>query len=144
MSEDNCSAGSSVFNMREGFNPDEEYLGVSQQTGMLTILKVPGEAVSEVGNGLVASTDGPAVLPNPAPNNTTYNGLQVSEDGVSLKSDSNGVGKRYIGTNHATVVPQPGDIYYEILEDYVTDVVGSYEIYQEFIHERHANDWERD
>ena len=33
---------------------------------------------------------------------------------------------------------------YEILEDYVTDAVGSYEIYQEFIHERHANDWERD
>ena len=26
---------------------------------------------------------------------------------------------------------------YEILEDYVTDVVGSYEIYQEFIQERH-------
>ena len=32
---------------------------------------------------------------------------------------------------------------YEILEDYVSDAVGSYEIYQEFIHERHANDWER-
>ena len=30
---------------------------------------------------------------------------------------------------------------YEILEDYVTDTVGSYEIYQEFLHERHANDW---
>ena len=30
---------------------------------------------------------------------------------------------------------------YEILEDYVTDVVGSYEIYQEFIQERNANDW---
>ena len=36
------------------------------------------------------------------------------------------------------------DYAYEILEDYVTDAVGSYEIYQEFIHERHANDWERD
>ena len=33
------------------------------------------------------------------------------------------------------------DYAYEILEDYVTDAVGSYEIYQEFIHERHANDW---
>mgnify|MGYP003298846992 FL=1 len=30
---------------------------------------------------------------------------------------------------------------YEVLEDYVTDTVGSYEIYQEFIHERNANDW---
>ena len=29
----------------------------------------------------------------------------------------------------------------EILEDYVTDTVGSYEIYQEFLEERHANDW---
>ena len=26
---------------------------------------------------------------------------------------------------------------YEILEDYVTDAVGSYEIYQEFLQERH-------
>ena len=33
---------------------------------------------------------------------------------------------------------------YEILEDYVTDAVGSYEIYQEFMQERHANDWGRD
>ena len=30
---------------------------------------------------------------------------------------------------------------YEILEDYVTDTVGSYEIYQEFLEERHSNDW---
>ena len=30
---------------------------------------------------------------------------------------------------------------YEILEDYVTDTVGSYEMYQEFLQERHANDW---
>ena len=30
---------------------------------------------------------------------------------------------------------------YEILEDYVTDTVGSYEIFQEFLEERHANDW---
>ena len=30
---------------------------------------------------------------------------------------------------------------YEILEDYVTDTVGSYEIYQEFLEERHANVW---
>ena len=30
---------------------------------------------------------------------------------------------------------------YEILEDYVTDTVGSYEIYQEFLEERHASDW---
>ena len=30
---------------------------------------------------------------------------------------------------------------YEILEDYVTDTVGSYEIYQEFLQERHANVW---
>ena len=33
------------------------------------------------------------------------------------------------------------DFAYEILEDYVTDTVGSYEIYQQFIHERHENDW---
>ena len=30
---------------------------------------------------------------------------------------------------------------YEVLEDYVTDTVGSYTIYQDFIHDRHANDW---
>ena len=30
---------------------------------------------------------------------------------------------------------------YEVLEDYVTDVVGSYAIYQEFMDERHTNDW---
>ena len=30
---------------------------------------------------------------------------------------------------------------YEILEDYVTDAVGSYEIYQEFIDERHQDDF---
>ena len=30
---------------------------------------------------------------------------------------------------------------YEVLEDYVTDTVGSYGIYQDFIHDRHANDW---
>ena len=33
------------------------------------------------------------------------------------------------------------DFAYEVLEDYVTDVVGSYEIYREFMDERHANDW---
>ena len=30
---------------------------------------------------------------------------------------------------------------YELLEDYVTDTVGSYTALQEFIHDRHANDW---
>ena len=30
---------------------------------------------------------------------------------------------------------------YEILEDYVTDTVGSYTALQEFTHDRHANDW---
>ena len=30
---------------------------------------------------------------------------------------------------------------YEILEDYVTDTVGSYEIYQEFLEEINENDW---
>ena len=30
---------------------------------------------------------------------------------------------------------------YEVLEDDVTDTVGSYEIYQEFIHDSHTNDW---
>ena len=33
------------------------------------------------------------------------------------------------------------DNLYEILEDYVTDTVGSYTALQEFIHDRHANDW---
>ena len=33
---------------------------------------------------------------------------------------------------------------YEIIEDYVTDTVGSYEIYQEFMQERHTIDWEND
>jgi len=33
---------------------------------------------------------------------------------------------------------------YEVLEDYVTDTIGSYEIYQEFMDERHANDWIND
>ena len=30
---------------------------------------------------------------------------------------------------------------YEVLEDYVTETIGSYEIFQEYIHDRHANDW---
>ena len=30
---------------------------------------------------------------------------------------------------------------YEVLEDYVTDTVGSYTALQEFKHDRHANDW---
>ena len=30
---------------------------------------------------------------------------------------------------------------YEILEDYVTDTVGSYGIYQEFLEERNQNRW---
>ena len=30
---------------------------------------------------------------------------------------------------------------YEILEDYVTDTVGSYTALQEYIHDRHAMDW---
>ena len=30
---------------------------------------------------------------------------------------------------------------YEILQDYVTDTVGADENYQEFLEERHANDW---
>ena len=30
---------------------------------------------------------------------------------------------------------------YEVLEDYVTDTVGSYTIYQEFMDERHTNEW---
>ena len=30
---------------------------------------------------------------------------------------------------------------YEVLEDYVTDTVGSYTALQEYIHDRHANDW---
>ena len=33
------------------------------------------------------------------------------------------------------------DNLYEILEDYVTDTVGSYTALQEFIHDRHAMDW---
>ena len=33
------------------------------------------------------------------------------------------------------------DNLYEILEDYVTDTVGSFTALQEFIHDRHANDW---
>ena len=33
------------------------------------------------------------------------------------------------------------DNLYEILEDYVTDTVGSNTALQEFIHDRHANDW---
>ena len=33
---------------------------------------------------------------------------------------------------------------YEIIEDYVTDTVGSYEIYQDFMQERHTIDWEID
>ena len=33
------------------------------------------------------------------------------------------------------------DNLYEILEDYVTDTVGSYTALQEYIHDRHANDW---
>ena len=33
------------------------------------------------------------------------------------------------------------DNLYEILEDYVTDTVGYYTALQEFIHDRHANDW---
>ena len=32
---------------------------------------------------------------------------------------------------------------YEILEDYVTDTVGSYEIYQEYLSDRNST-WERD
>ena len=30
---------------------------------------------------------------------------------------------------------------YEILEDYVTDTVGSYTALQEYIHDRHAMEW---
>ena len=30
---------------------------------------------------------------------------------------------------------------YELLEDYVTETVGSYTALQEFIHDRHANEW---
>ena len=30
---------------------------------------------------------------------------------------------------------------YEVLEDYVTDTVGSYTALLEFKHDRHANDW---
>ena len=30
---------------------------------------------------------------------------------------------------------------YELLEDYVTDTVGSYTALQEFIHDRHATEW---
>ena len=33
------------------------------------------------------------------------------------------------------------DNLYEILEDYVTDTVGSYTALQEFIHDRHATEW---
>ena len=33
------------------------------------------------------------------------------------------------------------DNLYELLEDYVTDTVGSYTALQEFIHDRHATEW---
>ena len=33
------------------------------------------------------------------------------------------------------------DNLYEILEDYVTDTVGSYTALQEFLHDRHAMEW---
>jgi len=33
------------------------------------------------------------------------------------------------------------DNLYELLEDYVTDTVGSYTALQEFIHDRHAMEW---
>ena len=50
--------------------------------------------------------------------------------------------------NHLTLqeslkeqIDEYDDNLYEILEDYVTDTVGSYTALQEFIHDRHANDW---
>ena len=33
------------------------------------------------------------------------------------------------------------DFAYEVLEDYVTDTIDGYEIYQEFMSERHCMDW---
>ncbi len=38
----------------------------------------------------------------------------------------------------------PKELFEFAIHGITTDAVGSYEIYQEFIHERHANDWERD
>ena len=50
--------------------------------------------------------------------------------------------------NHLTLqeslkeqIDEYDDNLYELLEDYVTDTVGSYTALQEFIHDRHANDW---
>ena len=50
--------------------------------------------------------------------------------------------------NHLTLqeslkeqIDEYDDNLYEILEDYVTDTVGSYTALQEYIHDRHANDW---
>ena len=43
-----------------------------------------------------------------------------------------------------THIEEYDDFAYEVLEDYVTDTVGSYEIYQEFMSERHENDWIND
>ena len=50
--------------------------------------------------------------------------------------------------NHLTLqeslkeqIDEYDDNLYELLEDYVTDTVGSYTALQEYIHDRHANDW---
>ena len=50
--------------------------------------------------------------------------------------------------NHLTLqeslkeqIDEYDDNLYEILEDYVTDTVGSYTALQEFIHDRHAMEW---
>ena len=40
-----------------------------------------------------------------------------------------------------THIEEYDDFAYEILEDYVTDTDGSDTTYEEFMHDRHANDW---
>ena len=50
--------------------------------------------------------------------------------------------------NHLTLqeslkeqIDEYDDFLYDILVSYVRDEEGSYEVMQEFIHDRHANDW---
>ena len=50
--------------------------------------------------------------------------------------------------NHLTLqeslkeqIDEYDDFLYDILVSYVKDEEGSYEVMQEFIHDRHANDW---
>lgn len=101
-----------------GIAPDNDTLVIDGTTGKQKVNRVPANALPAdiLGEGLKLTPDvGFEVDVDPTPDGVAYAALETTPQGLKVKGDSNGAGRRYVGTDHTEVEsPLPGDVYYEI------------------------------